>query len=377
METPIQRLTQAFLGLCIFLGTGAQAALLDCEIAGQHVNPSNGSTTAGKTGLMKCVDRETRKFVREEEYRDGRPIGHRKWIGHSGETHVANYNAQGNRDGEARQYNPAGTLIAEERYANGDAIGVQTFFHANGQARRRSFNEPRKGSLASIEYNDRGQVMELRCADRSLLPEDRSLCGFDGNTAEVTFHSAKGDVSGKARYENGTRISMMAYSAPGVVARTEETRGERRVLREHFPEGPLRLETVTVGKYRESQREHAKSGQPVRETRWNDGRLVEETLWYLNGQPRSKTRYERDASPVLVKSEEFWDNGKLRARSVRDERRNYVGVQQAYNDSGVLESESTYENGKLVRRKNYKDGTLVADEQYFEDGSRKSVRKGD
>lgn len=212
---------------------------------------------------------------------------------------------------------------------------------------------------------------------RPLLGEDRALCGFDGKIAEVTFYNAKGDVAAQARYQNGTRLASTAFAAPGVVARTEEIQGERRVARQHFPEGPLRVETVTLGNRKESERELARSGQPVRETRWQDGLPAEETLWYLNGQPKSRTRWERDGNQVLVKVDEFWDNGKLRARTASDERRGYVGVQQTFNDGGVLESERTYDKGTLTRRKNYQDGRLVLEEEYFEDGSRKSVRKGE
>lgn len=155
----------------------------------------------------------------------------------------------------------------------------------------------------------------------------------------------------------------------------EEAHGGRRIVRAHFPDGALRMETVVVGKMRESERELAKSGQPVRETRWSDGYKSEETLWYLNGQPKSKTRWEREGRDVLVKTDAFWDNGRLRERSVTDGRGNYIGVRQRHAESGQLESESTYEGGKLTRRKTYKDGRLELDEEYFEDGSRKSARK--
>ena len=352
----------------------SHAAVLDCELNGESVNPSNGSAYAGKTGIMKCVDRETRKFVREEEYRDGRAVGYRKFVDYQGITHVASYNGKGNRDGEAKQYNAEGTLIADERYVNGSNAGLQTYYYPNRQVRRRSFSEPPKGALASVEYNEQGQVTQLRCGDRPLLGEDRTLCGFDGRASEVTFYSAKGEVAGQARYENGKRLTMTAYAAPGVLARTEEVKGERLVTRVHFPEGMVRLETVSVGNRRESERELARSGQAVRETRWSDGSKSEETLWYLNGQPRSKTKWERDGKVVLVKAEEFWDNGKLQARTVRDERRGPVGLQQRFDESGALVSEAMYENFKLVRRKDYKDGALVRDDEYFEDGSRKSTR---
>lgn len=377
MMTPHAALRVVWLAsMCLPLAP-ANAAVLDCELNGESVNPSNGSTTRGKTGIMKCVDRETRKFVREEEFRNGEPIGHRKSVDYTGKTSVGNYNAQRNRDGDYKELDAEGNLLTEERYANGSLAGMQVYYYKNKQVKRRSFSEPGKGSLASIEYNERGQIMQLRCADKLLLGDDRAPCGFEGRPAEVTFYNAKGEVTGQARHENGKRLSMTALAGAGVVARSEEVQGERRTLRQHHPEGALRLETVVVGNSRVSERELAKSGQPIRETRWQDGRMSEETQWYLNGQTRSRTRWERDGQQVLVKAEEFWDNGKLKARTVRDERRGLVGLQQAYTESGVLASEATYEKGIVTRRKTYKDGALVLDEEYFEDGSRKSSRKAD
>lgn len=59
------------------------------------------------------------------------------------------------------------------------------------------------------------------------------------------------------------------------------------------------------------------------------------------------------------------------ARTVRDERLGYVGVQQGFDEAGVLTTETTYDNGVLTRRKRYEAGKLVLDEEYFEHGSRK------
>jgi antitoxin component YwqK of YwqJK toxin-antitoxin module len=352
-------------------------AARDCEMNGERVNPDNGSTYAGKTGMMKCVDRDSGKVLLEEEYRNGRAIGYRKRVDLFGGTSIGTYNEQGNREGEYKEFDPAGNLVAEERYANGANSGIQVHYHKNRQVQRRAFSVPGKGSIASIEYNDRGQITELRCADKPVLGEDRALCGFDGKPSDVLFYKAKGEPGGQARFEAGKRVSMTAIGAGGTVSRSEEVQGERRTLREHYPEGQPRLETVVVGNRKESERELARSGQPVRDSRWNDGYKMEETLWYLNGQPKSKTRWERSGNQVLVKAEEFWDNGKPRARTVSEERRGPVGVQQTFTEGGVLESESTYELGKLARRKSYKDGRLVSDEEYFEDGSRKSLRKAD
>lgn len=155
----------------------AAFAVQDCEINGQHVNPANGGTTEGKTGIMKCLDRDTGKLVREEEYRNGRSIGYRKFIDTSGDTIVSHYNERGNRDGELKRYDAAGTLLAHERYVNGSTAGPQTHFHKNSQVKRRSFDEQGR-ALASIEYNERGQLTELQCADKPLLEEDATAQRF-------------------------------------------------------------------------------------------------------------------------------------------------------------------------------------------------------
>ena len=349
-------------------------AVRDCEMNGAHVNPANGSTYAGKTGIMKCRERDTGKLVLEEEYRNGRAIGYRKTVDMYGNTTVGNFNEQRNREGEFKQFDPNGVLMSEERYVNGQNAGLQTYFHKNGQVRRRAYAEPGKGSIASLEYNDRGELAQIRCADRPLLGDDRKLCGFDG-PVEVSLYGPKGDVAGRIRHENGKRLAATTHGAAGKPAASEEVQGDRRTLREYFPEGQLKLETVAVGKVRESERELARSGQPVRETRWRDGYKSEEALWYLNGQPRSRTTWERTGNAVMVRTEEFWDNGKPKLKSVRDERRGLIGVQQAWTEAGELASESTYDAGKLVRRKSYKDGRLVSDDEYFEDGSRKSLAK--
>jgi antitoxin component YwqK of YwqJK toxin-antitoxin module len=331
---------------------------------------NNGNETAGKTGIMKCKDRETGKLVREEEYRNGRAVGYRKFIDFQGQTIVANYNENGNRDGESKTYDADGTLLAHERYVNGSNVGVQPYDCKNKQIKRLTYSEANRSDIANIEYNERGQLTELRCTDRSVIEADRKLCGFD-RAADVDFYNSKGDVVAQARYENGKRVAFKALGSTGTLARTEEVQGERRVVRTNFPDGQLRLETTSVGNRKEHEREFAKSGQPVRETRWLDGRQSEETLWYLNGQLKSKTRWQRDGKNVVVATEEFWDNGKPQSRTVRDERYRYLGIQQHFDESGALVGEETYERGVLTRRRDYKGGRLVLDEQYYEDGSRK------
>ena len=60
------------LAATLLLASAAAHAVEDCEMNGQHVNPANGSTYAGKSGIMKCRDRDSGKLATDEElFEDG------------------------------------------------------------------------------------------------------------------------------------------------------------------------------------------------------------------------------------------------------------------------------------------------------------------
>jgi hypothetical protein len=52
----------ATLLICI---TPAAFAVQDCELNGQSINTSNGAETAGKTGMVRCKDRDNGRMERE------------------------------------------------------------------------------------------------------------------------------------------------------------------------------------------------------------------------------------------------------------------------------------------------------------------------
>src|SRR5258706_14013956 len=64
----------AFVLLSLGLATPGHAVQV-CELGGQSVNPSNGSTTQGKTGLMRCREADGGPVVREQELKNGMFIG--------------------------------------------------------------------------------------------------------------------------------------------------------------------------------------------------------------------------------------------------------------------------------------------------------------
>src|SRR6185295_18470348 len=79
-------------------------AVQACELNGQRVNPDNGSTTEGKTGLMRCRDGEGGPVLREQELRQGKFIGIVRYYQDGALQREYRVNEKGNRDGLAREW---------------------------------------------------------------------------------------------------------------------------------------------------------------------------------------------------------------------------------------------------------------------------------
>ncbi len=78
----------------------------------------------------------------------------------------------------------------------------------------------------------------------------------------------------------------------------------------------------------------------------------------------------RDVTPQ-GKHQTYYGDGTLRVEvTYRDGQRD--GHARWYREDGKLREERTYRNGVLLSKKEYDEaGSLVRDEEYFEDGSRK------
>src|SRR3982751_523736 len=104
------------------LATSAHAIQV-CELNGQHVNPANGSTTQGKTGLMRCREDDGGPVVREQEIRNGVFMGVVRYYKDGVLEREHNVNEKGNRDGLAREYaatrGSTNQLLREETLSNG------------------------------------------------------------------------------------------------------------------------------------------------------------------------------------------------------------------------------------------------------------------
>lgn len=100
--------------ILILLVKLALAAPQDCEINGKSVQPNNGSTTAGLTGIMRYQDSETKQLVHEQEVQNGAFFGLERFYDKGKLQRDFRTNAKGNKEGSAKTY-AGGVLVADEQ----------------------------------------------------------------------------------------------------------------------------------------------------------------------------------------------------------------------------------------------------------------------
>lgn len=364
-------------------------ALADCEVNGQAVNPSNGNTTQGLTGMMRCKDRDTGQLQREQELRGGKFVGLVRFYEKGQLKQEHSVNDKGNQHGLRREFGPEGQLLREATYDNGDTVGLERSFHPNGQLRRAALREATsRRDLAEAEFTPSGQLRELRCADRPVLQptvDDATLCGF-AKPADLTYHRDDGRPTARVRFDAGKLVRQEALHDNGSVARLTEVQGNRRTERQFSRDGVKRRETqrlvVERGTVLVLEQEFAESGQLSQDRRWSDtGVLQSEVRYYLNGQPRSQSRYSGPPEARLLTTTGHDDTGALRSEATYQldarGRQQATGTHRAMNAQGKLVSEQTYnERGQLTRTREWDDsGQLLRDDAVFEDGSRKAYQR--
>lgn len=384
--------------LCALVLGAASAnvqAIQVCELDGQHVNPANGHTTAGKTGLMRCRDGEGGPVVREQELKNGVFMGVVRHFKDGVLHREHSVNERGNRDGRAREYDGS-QLVLEETYRNGKVVGLSKRWHANGQLRRVSFHAEEDREQAVAEFTRQGRLAELRCAPQPQLApaaDDAAWCGHQGGPGTVSTYTEDGRLRGKLVHERGERrLSELLWENGRPRERVEST-ATGGTERSFTDGGTPRRERQWVnvedgGRMRRStvlEREYHESGTLVHEKRWapgpRGGELQSERRWYLNGQPREAVTYTQADGRTLRRDLGFHDNGKLAHASEwllagRYERQ-AAGVHKSFDASGLLRLERHHDaKGRLTREREFDgSGQVTRDDELFEDGSRKAYAR--
>ncbi|MDM0055653.1 toxin-antitoxin system YwqK family antitoxin [Variovorax fucosicus] len=367
----------------------AAMAIQDCELNGQSVNPANGSTTAGKTGLMRCKDRDSGELQREQELKNGVFMGIVRYYGKGQLIKEHSVNANGNVEGRAREFSPTGQVLREATYVNGSERGLVRSFHPNGQLRRASFYAEAGGEQASVEFNESGQLSALRCGDRPMLApaaDDAKLCGFGGRASEVELFDTRGTLRTRAVWASGKRQRSENLYDNGKPSAQEEITGSQRTERRFSAEGVKRTEIVWLlterGGIRQVEQAFSETGTLVREQRWNaTGEPVSDKSFFLNGQPRSQSVYSGSGESRTLENTTFHDNGQRaslgRYSAPPRGRQMPAGTHQRFDDKGTLVAESVYDaKGRVTRERAWDEaGKLQRDDEVFEDGSRKAFAK--
>lgn len=395
------RIPALLITLLLALPLSAQA-IQTCELNGEHVNPANGHTTAGKTGLMRCKDADSGVLQREQELKDGKSMGLVRFYRNGVLEQEYSTNERGNRDGVARTYaatagakNP---LLREETMRNGTTIGLARSWYASGTLRRATFHADDGREQATAEFNEQGQLSDLRCASKALLApaaDDAAWCGHQGRAATVTLHNNKGVMSGRRVFERGELLKRESFWDGGELREQAETNAQGGVERSFASDGTKRRETQWTwqlggndGARRRIttlEQEFHDSGTLVRERRWTPvergAELSSEKHWYLNGQPREASEFASEGGRRLRRDTGFHDNGKpafegswwLEGRYERQA----SGVHRRFDEAGRLRSERHHDDrGRVMRERELDEaGQVTRDDAVFEDGSRKAYSR--
>jgi antitoxin component YwqK of YwqJK toxin-antitoxin module len=389
------------LGTLVLLATLplAAPAVQVCDIDGQHVNPSHGGTTAGKTGLMRCREGEGGPVVREQELRNGVFMGIVRYFKGGVLQREHSVNERGNRDGLAREFaataGPANPILREETLRNSTTVGLARSWFANGQLRRASFHGDDGREQAVAEFTSQGQLSELRCATAPQLApaaDDAMWCGHAGGTATVPTYAANGTLRGRLTHERGELRRRETLWENGKLRDQAEIGREGGVERSFSAEGVKRREAQWIAQADSAGRarritvldqEFHESGTLVRERRWQpDERgasLRSERRWYLNGQPRETIEMSAAQGQPLQRETQFHDNGKPASegtwRLTGRYDRQAVGVHRHFDDQGRPRLERHHDDkGRVIRERELDEaGRIIRDDELFEDGSRKAV----
>ena len=377
------------LGAALLLACGAAWAVQDCELNGLRVNPANVATTIGKTGLMRCRDRDSGLLVREQQLQNGVFMGLVRVFENGKLVKEHSVNAQGNMEGRAREFAPEGQVLRDATYEDGRETGLVRSFYPGGALRRATFFADAAGERASVEFTERGQLSALRCGDKPVLApvtDDAQLCGFGGSASRVELFDARGILRSRLSYVAGKRVRSEELYDNGKPAAQDEVVGNQRIERRFSSEGIKRRELVSLqgerGTIRQREQEFSERGTLVREQRWNTaGSPLSDESFYQNGQPRSKSVYGVDGNPRLIEITEYHDNGQRAAigRYLAGDRQRQLptGTHQRFSDGGLLIAESVYDDlGRVTRERSWDaNGKLERDDEVFEDGSRRAFAK--
>ncbi|HEY9025677.1 MAG TPA: hypothetical protein VIP05_15345 [Burkholderiaceae bacterium] len=401
MRLPRPRSALLALSAIALSPLAAHATVNGCTLDGQPVDLSNGSTTAGKTGMIHCFDGDGRP-QRDIELKNGRQAGTMRWF-HKGVLQKESMtNERGNADGLSRTYaatpgkNP---LLHEETAHDGTAVGLVRDWYPDGVLQRLSWRAEDGREAAAAGFTTAGKLSALTCFSQPVFApdfDDAAACGFRKGPQTVELFAPKGWLAARVTYDHGERRHIENLWESGRPQQVVEL-GTASGSEIDFAEDGTKRKALAwivqpsgiAGKPGRRvltlQQDFHDSGPLVRERRWtpngHGADLALDETWYLNGQPRAKDEYlVQDGQPVR-RATTYFDDGKTSSVglwALRGESDDHpIGVHQSFDTDGRLRGETSYDaRGRVTRERALDEsGKVTRDDQVFEDGSRKAFAK--
>jgi antitoxin component YwqK of YwqJK toxin-antitoxin module len=384
--------------LCLCVLGAPAGAVEDCSVKGESVNLDNGNTTAKLTGVVRCVDRDTKKEVHTVSFKNGQKDGWevRRWP--DGSAVEQEYRA-GKRHGGFKRFEE-GRLVETARFADDNARGEEVRYHPNGKVSRRIDRQPEDAQSTFEDFDETGRLMKAGCGLQSSREAGLENCPWKGPNPLVFFHS-NGQKRAVIPMKNGLRQGVTeTFDAKGQrVNTTAFSAGLRDGLTTVYGDGGAIRRSVTwvQGRQEGDETEYFLDGTKATVITWKDRRQHKRVEYFQNGE--RKREFVLTGERAVDST--FDDNGTLRERQnqgMRDGRSslvpdgltetfhpdggvesrvNYVqgdreGRRQEWAENGVLVEDSQWKKDRVTARKRWNpDGGLVEDDTFYEDGSRK------
>lgn len=201
-------------------------AIQRCELNGESVSPYNGHTTAGKSGVMRCVDEEGRlqrltvlgeqgRVVRSEEIKDGRRI--KRVFYPSGQLRSEtdfierDPRSAGGREGIAREWAESGQLTQETAWADGYEQRIQQWYlNGKQKLRQQIHRQGREQERSTESFWDNGKPAAINAERNGRLWGWQKYFSEEGVLLREDEHG-----------ERGRLLRRKRYNAQGVLEREE------------------------------------------------------------------------------------------------------------------------------------------------------------
>jgi antitoxin component YwqK of YwqJK toxin-antitoxin module len=243
--------------------------------------------------------------------------------------------------------------------------------------------------LAAAELNERGQLLDLRCASTPLLGpdfDDAHACGHDSTGDAVTLYRSNGKLAARKWFAQGRLVRNETYFDSGKLQSQQEQTADGTVERTFSEAGVKRSEVQWsgTGKQRSKMLEQLfqERGGLSRERRWKAGRLVLEITWYSNGQMQREREAVTWNDQPATHDTRYRDNGNKSSEGTYVNREDTygeqkVGVHRFYDEEGRPRRELELDDtGRPTRERTWDDtGQLLTDDRLQEDGTRHANRR--